>query len=884
MPAITYLNRLRNYLGRGWHKRPAKCQSRPGIEALENRMLLSTLFIDGSNNATYNGNSALFGDTLTMSEKTVLTFFGRIAERTFTDSADTINVTGPGAGSTTGSGTHTVTWTTFFGSGSIQVFANAFSTLVTLQSNDVSVHVTENSGSELTVDIGNSTNGVQSILGAVGVDQRIDTSTNVAVDDSADSGVLTKATFNGGYLTGLAPAPIHVGGNIAGALNLNILGGQGLSPFANVFTITNTPLNNSAESSSVTLYTGKYGAEVNVLGTSGPLTINNNYASGFDSVTLGNTYGNTGGTLTNFFGAVNVYGAGATDLIVDDSGDTTSHSAVDLTATSLTGLSPAAIQWIPSTAATGGVIFLAVDGGAGNATYNVLDTPQLHDNVDLVTGTGLAYVYVDATSSSELDLYNNGGTDYVFVGNGTLAGISGNVSVSGSGSTYLYAEDQSDTTSRTVSLTDGLLSGFSTGSISAGPGVKFLVINGSAAASTYTVNNTPYATFTTYLDLGSSGTDLVFVTGTTGSLYIYNGTSAHAYVYVETGLSASSINGLVDVDGTGDNYLYVEDFNTSAARTALLTGTSLTGLSAGAIEWTPTSSPTGGLTSLEIYGSAANTTFDVVSIPSLYYGTALVGGRGTNTLIGPNTTNTWNITGADAGNLNVRLGFTGIADLIGGTGVDTFRFTAAASHVASINGGGAPAGQGDWLDYTAFPSAVTVDLRSTTVNGVKPNSATGVTGTVRNIQNVFGGNFGNTLIGDAQGNILIGGAGADHIFGGTGPSLLVGGKGNDTIVGGSGGDILIGGFTTFDQAHNEAALMSILAEWQSGKAYTTRVADLKFGGGLNGSNRLVLGLTVIDDGGADSLTGGSHIPGALDWFFAGLHDTIHNYESGEQIN
>jgi hypothetical protein len=41
---------------------------------------------------------------------------------------------------------------------------------------------------------------------------------------------------------------------------------------------------------------------------------------------------------------------------------------------------------------------------------------------------------------------------------------------------------------------------------------------------------------------------------------------------------------------------------------------------------------------------------------------------------------------------------------------------------------------------------------------------------------------------------------------------------------------------------------------------------------------------VIDDGGSDSLTGGNHIPGALDWFFAGLHDTIHNYESGEQIN
>jgi hypothetical protein len=45
-----------------------------------------------------------------------------------------------------------------------------------------------------------------------------------------------------------------------------------------------------------------------------------------------------------------------------------------------------------------------------------------------------------------------------------------------------------------------------------------------------------------------------------------------------------------------------------------------------------------------------------------------------------------------------------------------------------------------------------------------------------------------------------------------------------------------------------------------------------------------LGKTVIDDGGTDSLTGGRHIPRASGWFFQGVHDTIHNYESGEQIN
>jgi hypothetical protein len=472
----------------------------------------------------------------------------------------------------------------------------------------------------------------------------------------------------------------------------------------------------------------------------------------------------------------------------------------------------------------------------------------------------------------------------VYVGNGTLAGINGNVSVSGAGSTYLYVEDGGDTTSHTITLDQFGLRGLSKGSIfwSASPsstgGVTFLDIIGSPVGSTYSVTNTPYLYFYTFLDIG--GGSGVYVSGTTGTLDIYNRGSL-SEVYVTGNGTLAPINGLVDIYGSAPIYLYVEDIYDKTARTATLTSNGLFGLSPAPIEWTASPSPTGGgVTSLVLYGSevnnTVNTTYYVASIPSFYYGTDILGGSGTNTLIGPNTTNTWDITGADAGRLDGTVGFSGIANLVGGTGVDTFAFTSAASQVANINGGGAPLGQGNWLDYTSYPLAVTVNLTT--------GKATGVTGFVSNIQNVFGGNHGATLIGDAQGNILIGGAGDDTITGGIGASLLIGGAGNDTVTGGSGGDILIGGYTVYDQAHNEAALMSILAEWQSGKSYVTRVNDLKFGGGLNGSNVLRLGTTVIDDGGFDSLTGGSHIPGALDWFFVGIHDTIHNYESGEQIN
>jgi hypothetical protein len=75
--------------------------------------------------------------------------------------------------------------------------------------------------------------------------------------------------------------------------------------------------------------------------------------------------------------------------------------------------------------------------------------------------------------------------------------------------------------------------------------------------------------------------------------------------------------------------------------------------------------------------------------------------------------------------------------------------------------------------------------------------------------------------------------------------------------------------------------MSILAEWQrTDETYSQRVSNLKNGGGLNGTNVLIFGTTVKDDGGTDTLTGG---PG-MNWFFKGANDTITNLKSGEQVN
>src|SRR5581483_11735561 len=106
-----------------------------------------------------------------------------------------------------------------------------------------------------------------------------------------------------------------------------------------------------------------------------------------------------------------------------------------------------------------------------------------------------------------------------------------------------------------------------------------------------------------------------------------------------------------------------------------------------------------------------------------------------------------------------------------------------------------------------------------------------------------------------------------------------------TMTGSFDDDLLIAGTTSFDA--NELALASILKEWQrTDKTYAQRVVDLKNGGGFNGTNKLLWGVTVLDnDTASASLTGN----GGLDWFFAnqgpgGTIDTITDAQVGEQVN
>lgn len=150
----------------------------------------------------------------------------------------------------------------------------------------------------------------------------------------------------------------------------------------------------------------------------------------------------------------------------------------------------------------------------------------------------------------------------------------------------------------------------------------------------------------------------------------------------------------------------------------------------------------------------------------------------------------------------------------------------------------------------------------------------------------------DNLKGGAGPDLLMGGSGDDTLNGGNGRDLLIGGFGADRLVGGGADDVLIAGKTSFDC--NEIALFGLMAEWNSSRSYTARIANLRgTGSGTDFTNRLNGNYfltnagpspTVVDDAAADVLTGG----GGFDWYLIDLDrtnpDSITDLISAERVD
>jgi Ca2+-binding RTX toxin-like protein len=164
-----------------------------------------------------------------------------------------------------------------------------------------------------------------------------------------------------------------------------------------------------------------------------------------------------------------------------------------------------------------------------------------------------------------------------------------------------------------------------------------------------------------------------------------------------------------------------------------------------------------------ISGGAGNQTID--------------GGGGNDTLNGGDGED-WLFGGLGNDRLN---GGTGDDTLNGGSGADLLDGGAGADRLDGLGGR-------DTVSYATATSGVIVSLGNTV-----QSAGAAIGDELANIEDLFGSNFGDTLIGNNLANLLRGGAGNDVLIGGGGNDTLEGGAGNDLLEGGLGNDRLVGG-------------------------------------------------------------------------------------------
>lgn len=271
--------------------------------------------------------------------------------------------------------------------------------------------------------------------------------------------------------------------------------------------------------------------------------------------------------------------------------------------------------------------------------------------VTVEPGGGSSAVNVLATAFGIPTYIVDQGNDKVVVGNtfgsvnngaGYLGNIEASVYVAANGdigepgSTYLYLDDSGDTAGQTLTMNDGEISYNFDGTVNASTiyynpsssstgDVTYLAVYGGTGGNTFNVNNTSKLYNGTYLSTGT-GNGTVNVYATQGTLYDDNpggGDTTNLGVG-----NTSNLNGFVSVTGEGATSLDVNDSQDTTGRTVTMGDGTLSGLGSGGILWTPTSSRTGGVTSVEVQGGSGANIFNVNNTSNLYSGTYLSTGTG----------------------------------------------------------------------------------------------------------------------------------------------------------------------------------------------------------------------------------------------------------------
>ena len=227
-------------------------------------------------------------------------------------------------------------------------------------------------------------------------------------------------------------------------------------------------------------------------------------------------------------------------------------------------------------------------------------------------------------------------------------------------------------------------------------------------------------------------------------------------------------------------------------------------------------------------------TSTATGIAGTFGGIEAVVGNGVNaTLTGVDAGETFNVTGGDSGTAG-SLAFSGVGNLTGGAGDDSFVIADAGSLTGSIAGGGQTTS--DTLNLSAKLGAVSINQQTST--------ATGIAGTFGGVEAVVGNGVNATLTGVDAGetfNVTGGDSGTAGSLTFNGVGNLTGGAGDDSFVfadaGSLTGSIAGGGQSTSDMLNFSAKLGAVSIDQQTttatGIAGTYGGIEAVVGNGVN---------------------------------------------------
>jgi hypothetical protein len=570
------------------------------------------------------------------------------------------------------------------------------------------------------VNVGNgSLAGLQGTLTLVnGVGSFNPTSAHVTINDGADNAnhpnvLLSDGLFTGltdSSLTGLAPAAINFESISVRPLTIT-LGNDN-----NIFTVNDTQFG----APPTTLNTGNGQDTVNVQGLVFGGTLAVNAGSGHDVVNVGKA-----GSLSGINAALTINAApGAAQVNINDGADNTAHANVVLTATSLSGLAPAAINFGANALAG-----LTITVGNGNNTYTVVNTPASTapggDPLVLNTGNGNDTVNVQGKAATAPLTVNAGsGRDTINVGSAanTLDPIQGAVTVHGGlgGADTLNINDQGSTSPHTYAVTPT--------SVTRSPGGPVINYSTIQALNVHPgrLGTAPLAPRAASA-ITSAPANVLDVLGTAAGTTVALGPTGGATVNVgndQDGLD--ELQGPLQVGGDTTVSLTVNDQMTAGAQEYDLRQGELDRSGAAPITFA-------NLGGEVVNGGANGNLFDVDGVSA-----------GT-----PATVNT------GLGNNLVRV-----------------RQHDRIGDALTLNG----QGQSDALGYVAYTTDVYVNLQT----GVATDLA-GFSG----FHHITGGAGNNILVGDGTQDSITGGSGPNLIISGGGSGQISGGGAGDVLIGGT---------------------------------------------------------------------------------------------------